>query len=346
MKMNKYILWIILIFCITCLGNLNSLRTKSIQAIAKDSTSGISDQPQPYFILPDQYFNVSQSITSTIQQFYLPISFKNYLLNDFGKIVFVSTRNGNNEIYSMNYDGSAVTQLTYNDSEDREPDWSPDGSKIVFASLRSGSFEIYIMNSDGSSQTQLTYGGRNYNPQWSPDGTKIAFWHQPFNNGVIYLMNSDGSGVFQVTNLVLNVYDPCWMPDGSKLIFRQTNDPAGLYMINTDGTNQALLFASKEIYDFSCDPNGNYIALTLSPWPVYNYDIFLYAIEDNILTRITNTDYSNSYVNWSPSGRRLIFGSNRDDRNNYEIYTMKTDGTDIQRLTYSNGSDYFPDWTP
>src|SRR2546427_6971940 len=46
-----------------------------------------------------------------------------------GKIAFVSWRDGNNEIYVMNPDGSNQTNLTKNSASDYEPAWSPDGAK-------------------------------------------------------------------------------------------------------------------------------------------------------------------------------------------------------------------------
>ena len=36
-----------------------------------------------------------------------------------------------------------------NDSDDRSPAWSPDGSRIAFASDRDGDWDIYVMDADG-----------------------------------------------------------------------------------------------------------------------------------------------------------------------------------------------------
>src|SRR6266542_603186 len=53
-----------------------------------------------------------------------------------GKITFESNRDGNNEIYVMNADGSGQMNLTNNGADDVQPAFSPDGTKIAFASTR------------------------------------------------------------------------------------------------------------------------------------------------------------------------------------------------------------------
>ncbi len=68
------------------------------------------------------------------------------------KIAFISTHDGDPEIFVMNTDGSGLKKLTDNSSVDAAPSWSPDGSKIIFTSDRSGSFELHRMNADGSQQ--------------------------------------------------------------------------------------------------------------------------------------------------------------------------------------------------
>jgi Tol biopolymer transport system component len=72
------------------------------------------------------------------------------------RIVFASNRDGDNEIYSMDPDGSGVTQLTTNTSDDIEPVLSRDGTKIAFATNRDGNYNIYTMNADGTGVKQLT----------------------------------------------------------------------------------------------------------------------------------------------------------------------------------------------
>ena len=118
-----------------------------------------------------------------------------------GRIAFHSDRDGNQEIYVMDADGSNQTRLTNNGAEDSEPVWSPNGSKIAFMSDRDGNFEIYVMNADGSNQTRLTNDhGQEKLPRWSPDGSKIVFMSARNVDYEIYVMNADGSNQINVTN--------------------------------------------------------------------------------------------------------------------------------------------------
>ena len=75
---------------------------------------------------------------------------------DGGKIVFVSFRDGNAEIYVMNADGTDQKRLTTNTVADLNPVWSHDGAKIIFVSRRDGNSDVFSMNADGSNPVNLT----------------------------------------------------------------------------------------------------------------------------------------------------------------------------------------------
>ena len=77
---------------------------------------------------------------------------------DGNKIVFVSNRDRNPEIYIMNSDGSEQKRLTYSYFGSEYPIFSADGNKIYFASKRDNNIDVngirnnklYVMNSDGT----------------------------------------------------------------------------------------------------------------------------------------------------------------------------------------------------
>jgi len=131
-------------------------------------------------------------------------------------IAFVSDRDGNREIYTMLSNGSDVRRVTHNESVDRFPSWSPDGSRIAFASDRDTCelcYDIYTMRSDGRDVRQLTYEQfSDLSPSWSPDGSRIAFASTRDGYSEVYTMSPTGSGVRQLTNNEKTDFDPEWSP--------------------------------------------------------------------------------------------------------------------------------------
>jgi Tol biopolymer transport system component len=134
---------------------------------------------------------------------------------DGSQIAFVSTRDGNAEIYVMNADGTGQTNITNNAANDNSPAWSPSGSTILFDSDRDGAAgtAIYSMTPAGGSVTPLVGG---YNPEWSPSGTRFLF----LRGSQIWISESAGaSSVRQVTADPFFHLTPGWSPDESKLVY-------------------------------------------------------------------------------------------------------------------------------
>jgi uncharacterized protein YjdB len=88
-------------------------------------------------------------------------------------IVFHSSRTaGKQQIWSVNVDGTGLTQLT-RDSVNASPSVSHDGQTIAYVSTRNKDGDIWLMAKDGTSQRQFTRSPqqRESEPRFLRDGT-------------------------------------------------------------------------------------------------------------------------------------------------------------------------------
>ena len=160
------------------------------------------------------------------------------------RVAFYSNRDGNNEIYTMNPDGTGQLRITNNAVSDTLPAWSPDGTKLSFTSFRNNRNEIYSINADGTGEKRLTTtAGSDFDTHWSPDGTRILFHSTRDGNYEIYVMNADGTGQTRLTNNVAVDAFPDWSPDGSRITFYSTRDHVNgeIYVMDANGTGVTRL---------------------------------------------------------------------------------------------------------
>lgn len=76
------------------------------------------------------------------------------------------------EVFVMNSDGGAARRLTYNGVDDRNPQWSPDGTKIIWTSLRRGiDMEIWLADTSGGNSRRVVAG---HDASWGPDNASFV----------------------------------------------------------------------------------------------------------------------------------------------------------------------------
>jgi tetratricopeptide (TPR) repeat protein len=75
------------------------------------------------------------------------------------RLAFMSTQNGNWEIYIADLPDGKVTRLTNSAGNDGLPTWSPDGKQLAFVSDRDGNWGIYIMPAAGGKATKIADWG-------------------------------------------------------------------------------------------------------------------------------------------------------------------------------------------
>lgn len=86
-----------------------------------------------------------------------------------GVLSFLTTRDGNFEVYTMKADGSNVANLTNDALEDYSPDWSPNGKWIAYSSGTSKQYDVWVINVKTKNKIRLTTEPkRNETPVWRP----------------------------------------------------------------------------------------------------------------------------------------------------------------------------------
>jgi hypothetical protein len=138
------------------------------------------------------------------------------------KIAFQDLHDGKGEIYVMNADGSAKTNLTNAPGNaDTDPFWSPDGSTIAFR--RDGG--VWTMNADGTNQVMVATG-----TLWDWQSIPVTAYPRP-----------KGASPFQT--YLVPAYERCTAPNrthGSPLAFPSCSPPtqsSGQLTLGTPDSN-------------------------------------------------------------------------------------------------------------
>ena len=265
------------------------------------------------------------------------------------KIAMSCDRQGHKEIYSMDFDGSNILQITHHKSTAISPAWSPDGTKIAYS--------VYVKNKSNIVNQDLfefdftrsailklwSKKGMNSGATYSPDGKKIALTMSFRGNPEIYSLDRATLKETRLSNSFGFDVDPSFSPDGTKVAF--VSSRSGMPMVfsmNADGTKpQRLTYAGRYNASPSWSPQNNKIAF--AGWLDKQFDIFMMNPDGSNIERLTKNQGDNEDPSFSPDGNFVIFSSDRVGGRN--IYVMNIEGSYVKRLTYGLGSCSAPKWS-
>jgi TolB protein len=280
-----------------------------------------------------------------------------YFSADGKKLTFQSEREGYpcDQQYIMSIDGTGLKRISPGTGRTTCGWWMKDGKRILFSSTHQAdakcpekpdfskgyvwpvypTYRITTVKPDGSDEKVLfpndlkpgELPGYNAESVLSRDGKKIVFCSDRGGDLDIWVMDSDGKNAKQLTKNLGYEGGPWWSPNGKQIVFRA-------FYPETDKEKEDYLSLLKQHL--------------IRPSTL---DLYVMDADGSNMRRLTNDraqNIANFGPSWTPDGKGLVFCSNRDDprRRKFEVWKMNLDGTGLERITYGDQFDGFPNFSP
>ena len=228
-----------------------------------------------------------------------------------GKIIFQSPMSGNDEIWSINPDGSGQRQLTSHAADEGKAIGSPADNSIFFASNRTGEAHVWRMNSDGSNQTQITQKEGGYPLFASHDGRWLYYQHGI--NRTLWRVAAKGGGEQLVLNKAKRGF--AFSPDGSSVAFWEKQGAENFVRIASldDGgqTINTLKLPDPEarVLHTAFLPDGKSLAYILADSENMNNTLWLHPLDGGTPKQIADLgdeEIADSGFALAPDGKSFI----------------------------------------
>lgn len=228
-------------------------------------------------------------------------------------------------------------------------DISPDGKTLAYLSLRNNTSNIFVkdIEKQGAS-SQRTNRSAVMDFSYSPDGKQICFSETKGKTNQIFVTDAKQGYVCRQITSGANDYSPVFAPDMNTIFFARMEN-RGISVWGYD-TNKNYLSSYTSGMNPTADSNKNVIYVARES----NGNGEIWRI--NLATGVEEcvvSDNERSFFSpqLSPDGSTLVLvGSSKIDNGstgywNTDIFTCKTDGTDLQQLTHHAADDLSPAWS-
>ena len=264
-----------------------------------------------------------------------------------GRIAYVDSEGGDDDIFTVEPDSSDVRQLTAWEGSDADPAWSPDGTKIAYVRHElpsSSQGNVWVMDADGSNPHRVAQANDKPRPVWSPDGKWIAF-----NRGQGRLYRVAATGGTPELLIDGGVGQHAWSPDGRSIAAVGRGAIAVLDL----ETRRIHGVVAGDVLEPAWSPDGRWIAFRAQICRACSYDVFTVRADGTDLVRYTQDETFDQDVSWSPDGRFLMVervsifeeipGSGGPGTSG--VYAIAVDGSGLTLLRPGGGGRQ-PAWQP
>ncbi|WP_199809920.1 PD40 domain-containing protein [Streptomyces sp. NRRL F-5126] len=238
----------------------------------------------------------------------------------------------------------------------RSPVWSPDGKSVIYEKVdfttRKLDAPLYSWDPDWD------YRFCDVFPVLSRQGL-LAITDKQLGNSSIVTMRPDGSRQKVVLNTantdldqtlvaqgLAGAFRPSWSNDGKWIAFglggwfqERAVSTAAIYRVAADGSSYEALTDGTVNAGFpSFSEDGNRIV-----YRVWGEDNGLRVLDLRKRTTTVLTTESDNLPDWSPDGKLILF-TRRTSATNFDVCTIRPDGTGLAVLTSSGANDGHAVW--
>ena len=222
------------------------------------------------------------------------------------------------------------------------PSWSPNGQLVVYARplAELGTEPDPVIPAAGTDPAFTFYRTSTW-ISYSPDGRKLVF--APGNKLMMKVTGRpDLKELFRGA-----VISPTWSRDGHSIAFgfgrffaRNPVAPTQIALVHADGSGVKVLTQGDNSSGFpSFSPDGKQLVYRVLG---QEHGLRIVSLESGAITKLT-TEWDN-FPAWSSRGDRILF--TRRIAGNFEIFTIRPDGSDLRQLTHDHGNDAHALWAP
>lgn len=271
-------------------------------------------------------------------------------------LAFMSTRDGNQQVYVMSVDGSNVRRVTPGMAAPASygsVSWSRDGRLLatVYRPTRSDDLdnglnviEFISLRTDGREQ-QILYAGINgERPDASPTNDAIVFEqeHGPFQNNPpidIYVVRPWRLSAQSLTHGDGEYIQAAWSPDGQKIAYAcaKPKQQLQICVMNADGSDARVITRGAGSHQWPAwAPEGERLAYFVETQQDRSVDSSIGTVDVDGSNERLITAHSgvrrDETPSWSPNGRTIAFQTDRLG-NGFRIAVMNVDGSGVRMLT-------------
>jgi dipeptidyl aminopeptidase/acylaminoacyl peptidase len=241
----------------------------------------------------------------------------------------------NRDIWLVTIASKETRRLTFTETAESSPRWSPDGRTLAFLSDRDGRNQIYLLPMEGGEATRLTDGKNAVRSfEWAPDGKRIALLAtEPRSDAEekkskekddarvvdkddkrtrVWMLDMATRSVSQVTRDPWDISDLKWMPRGDAVVVIATDHPESEQEIRkictvslADGRLTTLASPRGPFGQVSISPDGGTLAYVGSRVDGPNpHDLYLQRIGETAGRNMTGStiDRPIGSVAWQADG--------------------------------------------